>query len=42
MRAHFYTTIEWVYYGQYDLLKQLTPMTEQKYWWTMEIALRGK
>ncbi len=31
---------EWMYYGQYDVLKQLWPMTEKKYWWTMEIALR--
>lgn len=35
-------TLEWVYYGQYDLLIQLFPLNKEKYWWTMEIALRNK
>ncbi len=42
MIVHTFVSMEWIYYGQYDLLHQLTPMTETKYWWTMEIALRGK
>lgn len=33
---------EWIYYGQFDVLKQLWPMSYKKYWWTMEIALRNK
>jgi hypothetical protein len=41
MMAHTYLSWEWVYYGQYDVLRQLWPMTEKKYWWTMEIALRN-
>ena len=32
---------EWVYYGQFDVLQELWPLTEKKYWWTMEIALRN-
>ncbi|PKV50033.1 hypothetical protein ATE84_2079 [Aquimarina sp. MAR_2010_214] len=33
---------EWMYYGQFDVLKQLWPLNQKKYWWTMEIALRSK
>jgi len=33
-------SMEWVYYGQFDILKQIWPLTSKKYWWTMEIALR--
>jgi len=32
---------EWMYYGQYDVLHELWPLTEKKYWWTMDIALRN-
>jgi len=32
---------EWMYYGQYDVLLELRPLTEKKYWWTMDIALRN-
>lgn len=34
-----YFSMEWVYYGQFDLLRQMIP-SEKKYWWTMEIALK--
>ncbi|WP_188460470.1 hypothetical protein [Marivirga lumbricoides] len=33
-------TWEWVYYGQYDVLCELWPLTQKKYWWTMDVALR--
>jgi hypothetical protein len=33
-------TWEWVYYGQYDVLTELWPLTRKKYWWTMDVALR--
>lgn len=33
---------EWQYYGQFDVLQELWPLTEKKYWWTMEIALKNK
>lgn len=33
---------EWIYYGQYDVLIELWPLNEKKYWWTMDIALRNK
>lgn len=32
---------EWVYYGHYEVLCELWPLTAKKYWWTMDIALRG-
>lgn len=35
-------TWEWVYYGQYDVLTELWPLTSEKYWWTMDIALRKR
>ncbi len=31
---------EWVYFGQFDYLKQV-PWSREKYWWSMEIALRN-
>ena len=34
------TTWEWIYYGQYDVLTELWPLTREKYWWTMDVALR--
>ncbi len=40
MMAQTFLSLEWQYYGQYDVLTQLQPITEQRYWWTMEIALR--
>ncbi|MFT6707836.1 MAG: hypothetical protein ACJATF_002692 [Flavobacteriales bacterium] len=40
MLAQTYISWEWQYYGQYDVLTQLQPITEERYWWTMEIALR--
>ena len=33
-------TWEWGYYGQYHVLTELWPLTKEKYWWTMDIALR--
>jgi len=33
-------SMEWVYYGQFDILEHICPLTSKKYWWTMEIALR--
>ncbi|MBN1250792.1 MAG: hypothetical protein JXR51_00825 [Bacteroidales bacterium] len=33
---------EWIYYGQYDVLKQIGYLNENKYWWTMDIALKNK
>ncbi len=33
-------TWEWIYYGQYDVLSELWPLTQEKYWWTMDVALR--
>lgn len=35
-------TWEWLYYGQWDVMHELWPMTKNKYWWTMELALRQK
>ena len=35
-------SLEWVYYGQFDVMQQIFPMTEKMYWWTMDIALRQK
>ena len=35
-------TWEWIYYGQYDVLNELWPLTREKYWWTMDVALRKK
>lgn len=40
MLAKTYLTWEWMYYGQWDVLHELWPMSSKKYWWTMEIALR--
>jgi len=40
MLALTYVSLEWVYYGHYDVLQQLRPMRSKTYWWTMEIALR--
>lgn len=42
-RMLYYTFLswEWQYYGQYDVLKQLWPLNSEKYWWTMDIALRN-
>ena len=42
MLAYTYISMEWVYYGQYDVLIQLFPLSEEKYWWTMQIALRNE
>lgn len=33
-------SLEWIYYGHFDILKQIFPLTKEKYWWTMEIALK--
>lgn len=33
-------SMEWIYYGQFDALRQIWPLTEQKYWWTMKLALK--
>jgi len=40
MEAKTYFSWEWIYYGQFDVLEVLYPLRENKYWWTMEIALR--
>ena len=32
---------EWVYLGQYDVLRTITPLSKTFYWYTMEIALRN-
>ncbi|MGB1207263.1 MAG: hypothetical protein ACPG5B_16570 [Chitinophagales bacterium] len=32
---------EWVYLGQYDVLRTITPLSKAFYWYTMEIALRN-
>jgi hypothetical protein len=40
MSLFTYLSWEWVYYGHYDVLTQLKPMSAKTYWWTMEIALR--
>ncbi len=32
---------EWVYLGQYDVLRTLTPLTKNFYWYSMEVALRN-
>ncbi len=40
MLLYTYFTWEWQYYGHYDVLKQIFPLNEEKYWWTMDIALR--
>lgn len=42
MMAQTLISWEWQYYGQYDVLTQLQPVTDERYWWTMEIALREK
>ena len=41
MLLRTYVSWEWVYYGQHDVLSELFPLTKKKYWWAMEIALRG-
>ena len=33
---------EWQYYGHFDVLHELWPVTKKKYWWTMDIALRNE
>lgn len=40
MLIRTYISWEWLYYGQYDVLNELWPLNEEKYWWTMDIALR--
>lgn len=40
MLVRTYFTWEWIYYGQYDVLLAMW-LTESKYWWAMDIALRG-
>lgn len=42
MLMYTYFSLEWEYYGQYDVMTQLAPLSEKKYWWTMEIALRSR
>jgi hypothetical protein len=42
MLMRTYASWEWIYYGQYDVLSELWPLTKKKYWWTMDIALRKK
>lgn len=42
MLIRTYASWEWQYYGQFDVLHELWPLTEKKYWWTMDIALRNK
>ena len=40
MNAAGYSSMEWVYLGQYDYL-HYARRTATRYWWTMEIALRN-
>ncbi|UTW66314.1 hypothetical protein KFE94_16940 [bacterium SCSIO 12643] len=40
MLIRTYASWEWVYYGQFDVLSELWPLSAKKYWWTMDIALR--
>jgi len=40
MLIRTYISWEWLYYGQYDVLNELWPLNEEKYWWTMDIALQ--
>ena len=40
MLMRTYATWEWIYYGQWDVMSELWPMTAKKYWWTMDVALR--
>lgn len=42
MLVKTYFTWEWLYYGQWDVLKEMWPLTHKKYWWTMDVALRKK
>lgn len=42
MLLHTFFSWEWMYYGQFDVLKQLWPLSHKKYCWTMEIALRNR
>jgi len=37
----FYS-MEWIYCGHYDMLCILWPFCTKTYWWSMEIALRGR
>lgn len=39
MLARAYATLEWQYYGQSEVLEDLWPLTEKKYWWSMDVAL---
>ena len=34
-------SMEWIYCGQYDMLRCLWPMRAKTYWWSMEISLRA-
>lgn len=40
MTVRSLVTLEWQYYGQFDVMQELWPMTKKKYWWTMQIALK--
>lgn len=40
MLMRTFATWEWIYYGQWDVLAELWPLNPEKYWWTMDIALR--
>lgn len=40
MLVRTYLSMEWIYYGLYDVLLAMW-LTEGKYWWAMDIALRG-
>ena len=40
MLIRTYVTWEWLYYGQWDVLKELWPINAKKYWWTMDVDLR--
>ncbi len=42
MLVSTYLTLEWVYYGQWDVMRETWPVNKKKYWWTMDIALRKK
>ena len=41
MELKTYFSMEWIYYGQYDVMEFYPFISEQRYWWAMEIALRG-
>ncbi|MEM6262929.1 MAG: hypothetical protein AAGI38_10510 [Bacteroidota bacterium] len=41
MLIRTYAGWEWMYYGQQEVLNELWPLNQKKYWWTMDIALRG-